>query len=54
MFIWLGAGDSPWELTSYILRRDIYHCLPSELDEEDWIGVSNDIAIRNAIAKARR
>lgn len=54
MYLWTNAGDCPWELTSYLLRRDVYHCLPSELDEEDWTGVQADIAIRNAIAKVSK
>ncbi len=52
--MWLGTGDPPWELTSYILRRDIYHCLPSELEAEEWRGVAMDIAIMNALARAKK
>ena len=51
VYLWTPSGEPPWELISYVLRRDVYHCLPSELDGEDWLGVSSDIAIRNAISK---
>lgn len=50
-YLWLQQGDPPWELTSYVLRRDIYHCLPEDLDEAEWRGISADIAVRNAIAR---
>lgn len=53
-YLWLQSGDPPWELTSYVLRRDIYHCTAEELDEADWIGISTDIAVRNALARVNK
>lgn len=47
-------GDPPWELTSYVMRRDVYHCTAEELEEADFKGISDDMAIRGAIAKVAR
>jgi len=52
--LWVQHGIPPWELTSYVLRRDIYHCLPSELDKEPWTNVQADIAMMNAITKVTK
>jgi len=50
-YLWLQQGEAPWELTSYVLRRDVYHCLPEELDQAEWSGIAADIAVRNALAR---
>lgn len=53
-YLWTGIGDPPWELTSYIMRRDIYHCTAAELDETDWQDLADDLAVRGAIHKVTR
>lgn len=50
----LGVGDLPWEYTEMRLCRDVYHCLPSELDQEDWGRVRIHIAMMNAEAEVRK
>jgi len=46
--------DAPNELLELILCRDIYHCRPSELDDEDWLRVRAHltcIAAENEVAR---
>jgi hypothetical protein len=33
----------PAEFTELVLCRDVYHCLPSELEQEDWRVISGHI-----------
>lgn len=33
--LWTGGGDAPDEYIDYVLIRELYHCLPSDLDRED-------------------
>lgn len=55
MYLWSpGTGDPPLEYILFRLRQDIYHCTPSQLDEEDWYRVQEDLAIYNAILKASK
>lgn len=30
-----GTHGAPWEYVELVLCRDIYHCTPSELDQQD-------------------
>jgi hypothetical protein len=54
-YLWLGGtGDQPIELTLFRLRKDIYHCTASELEEVPWEDVATDIAILNGIARAEK
>ena len=52
--MWTNSGSPPWELVSYVLRRDVYHCLPAELDEADWADIQADLAVRAAIAEVEK
>ena len=50
----LGLNDDlPWEYTEMRLCRDVYHCLPSELDEEDWPRIRAHLAVLQAEAETR-
>jgi hypothetical protein len=49
-----GAGASPIEYVELILCRDVYHCLPSELAEEDLITVLNHLACLEGEAQYRK
>jgi hypothetical protein len=42
----------PWAWNEFRLCRDIYHCTPSELDEQEWDRVRVHIAIFNIEAEA--
>ena len=46
-------GNLPWEYTEMRLCRDVYHCLPSELDEESWERIATHLAIMDAEAEAQ-
>jgi hypothetical protein len=49
--IWLftGGGDGPPpEYNDLVLCRDIYHCTPNELDEQDAQTVQLHILMHNA------
>jgi hypothetical protein len=35
-YLFHGAGAPPPELVDLFLCRDVYHCLPGELDDQDW------------------
>ena len=50
--LWLQVGDLPWVYTEYILCTKFYHCLPSELEEEDWSVINRHIACRLGEYKA--
>jgi hypothetical protein len=50
----LGIGDLPWEYVEMRLCRDVYHCLPSELDREDWGRVRMHMAMMEAETKVPR
>jgi hypothetical protein len=36
----LGIEPPPFEYLEMQLCRDVYHCLPSQLDQEDWRRIS--------------
>lgn len=44
----LGRGDLPWEYIEMQLCRDVYRCLPSELDQEDWGRIRVHLAMMQA------
>jgi len=50
----LGYGDLPEEFTDYIICTELYHCLPSQLDDEDWFTMQDHLAIRAGVNKAQR
>jgi hypothetical protein len=52
--LWTGGSEIPEEYTDLILCRDVYHCLPSELDKEDWQTIANHIAMIEAESKVHK
>jgi hypothetical protein len=44
-------GEVPWEWLELTLCRDVYHCRPSELAEEDWATVSLHLKLLEAKAE---
>lgn len=34
--LWTHSAAEPWEYVELLLCRDVYHCTPSELAEQDW------------------
>lgn len=52
--LFLGTGDLPWEYLELKLCRDVYHCLPSELDQEEWLRIKSHIAVMEGEAKVRK
>ena len=44
----------PWEYTELKLCRDVYHCLPSALDDESWPRIRSHIAVMEGEYQARR
>lgn len=34
--LWTGTVPPPQEYVELVLCRDVYHCTPSELGNEDW------------------
>ena len=45
------GAEIPWAWTELILCRDVYHCRPSELEEEDWATVATHLALLEAKAE---
>ena len=43
----------PEEFTEYILCTEMYHCTPSQLNDEDYYTIVDHLAIRAGIAQAR-
>lgn len=48
----LRCGDLPPDFDTYIACAEMYHCLPSQLDDEDWLTMQRHLAIRAGINKA--
>jgi hypothetical protein len=44
--------ELPWIYSEVRLCRDVYHCRPSELDEEEFERIQMHIAIMNLEAEA--
>lgn len=52
--MWVADYDSlPWEYIAYRLCRDVFHCLPSELDDEPWENIVRALAFIEAEVKAK-
>lgn len=51
MHRWTGSGDAPWDYIELQLCRDVYHCLPSELDAEEWDRISRHLDMMDVEAK---
>lgn len=41
-------GHVPWEWLELLLCRDVYHCRPSELAEEDWNTINLHLKLMEA------
>ncbi len=41
----------PDEYIYYLLRKHIYHCTPSQLDQENWTDIQDDLAMIQAEEK---
>lgn len=39
--------EMPWEYTEMVLCRDIYHCVPSQLDREDYERIMRHLDMYN-------
>ena len=48
------SGDPPWPYVELRLCRDVYHCTPSQLDEEDWDTVKTHLALMGAEDDVRK
>ena len=53
-YLWLGTGNSPWELLEMRLCRDVYQCLPSQLADEDWFDIVTHLRLMGLERRARR
>lgn len=52
--VWLeNSDDLPWEYARVMLERDVYHCTPEQLDQQDWLTVQMDLAVLNGEGKGR-
>lgn len=49
-----GKYPLPDEYLWLTLCRDVYHCLPSELDNEDWRTIADHVAMMEAEAEERK
>lgn len=49
-----GIGAPPLEYVELILCRDVYHCRPSELEDEDLFTVLKHLACLEGEAKYRK
>jgi hypothetical protein len=50
--LWTGGGSAPKEWTDVLLYRDIYHCTPSQLEEQDLGTMRVHLALLDAEARA--
>jgi hypothetical protein len=51
------GGQPPWEYVEYLLCTEFYHCLPSQLREEEWDRIRAHLecrAIENDVAEKKR
>ena len=46
-------GPPPWEYIELVLCRDVYHCRPSELREENFEDIMEHLACLDIEAKVR-
>ena len=44
-------GEPPWDYVELELCRDVYHCLPSALDGEEWDRISRHLDMMDVEAK---
>jgi hypothetical protein len=49
--LWLRVGPAPFELVTYTLCSEVYHCRPSELKEELLSDVLAHLTVRSEIAR---
>jgi len=44
----------PWEYVELVLCRDVYHCSPSELGEQDWLTVMTHLHLLETEGKIKK
>jgi len=44
-YFFIGKGEEPWEVTETLLCTEVYHCLPSELNEEAWPDIQRQMMV---------
>jgi len=49
-----GGRAPPWEYVELVLCRDIYHCAPDQLDEQDPVRVLRHLEALSGEATARK
>lgn len=49
-----GGRAVPWEYVELVLCRDVYHCSPGELDEQDPVRVFRHLEALSGEAIARK
>lgn len=57
LYIGGEANPAPWEWTELYLCRDVYHCTPSELQQQDWATVQRHLLaleIEHEVKEAKR
>ncbi len=50
----MRVGDLPAEYVDLVLCRDVYHCTPAELDEQDWERVATHLVCLEVETKVRK
>jgi len=53
-FLFTKSGEPPWEFISLKLCREIYHCLPSQLGEEDWAEIEYHLYLLGVEAEVQQ
>jgi hypothetical protein len=51
--LWTGRGVLPFEYVEMTLCRDLYHCTPTQLDEQDWQRVQAHLTAHRAEMRVR-
>lgn len=52
-FLFTGRQQAPPIWAEYVLCCEMYHCTPSELDEQDWLRVNEHLLCREIEGQVR-
>jgi hypothetical protein len=52
-YLFHGTGAPPPEYIDLVLCRDIYHCPPSLLDDQDWLRIQGHLTCLDMEATVR-
>lgn len=52
-YLWTKNGEAPPEYIELVLCRDVYHCTPAELDEQDWERVDTHLRLINTESEVK-